>query len=982
MTHSEEAIMLKKQHLSASGGVLRTVVLLAASILCIQAARGQVEDTLAATLLGGEGIRAGLCIHLDSRDGKLTAALGEKYLVQGLTDNGADLEKARAHIRSRKLYGRVSVSMGSLRTLPYLDNLANAVVVRDLRAARIKGLSVDDVIRMLAPYGSACFGGVNDEGKLKAELEACGVKQIESPTAGWIRATKPYPEEMDEWPMYRHDSARSSVSSDELVRPSTSLRWITGNRTMVRPISELVSAGGVNFYLYPNNTKYTAIDERSKEEPGITVVARDAFNGITLWERKGLGKTMYSPCGRMLAANGWLYTYLNPKDGLMALDGLTGKTVKTFDFAAQVTTYHKGLLICGQGARRAYDSRTGELKWTGVRGIDPLVIDDDKIYVRGKETLTCVDAGTGKPVWTKPIDARAKGGLLCYRDGLIFTSGVSMTGKSNAAMWADTGEFAWSHSYGPPTHSSGRKSLFFMDGKAWLHQGTGKRDGDALVSFDPKTGRQIDLLPMPNKVKHRCYEHVATEKYILLSGIDFFDHKAKKFYGFYGARGSCGSGFLPANGLVYAGPTVCECFAHLRGVSAVGSDAPPTQVEIQAARKSRLQTGPGRPASTTAATTDWPTFRHDSLRSAATDTGVPEALKVQWTARVGAEVTSPVAAGGMVYVAAPREHRVMALAGKDGAEVWSFTPGGPVDSPPTIARGMAVFGCRDGWVYCLSADKGELIWKLRGAPIDRRIVSRSSVESSWPVHGSVIVLGDTVYFAAGRHSEVDGGIRLIAADLRSGKVEWEKTVVRKHYLEMSGRGPKLANEMNDILSTDGKTIYMHRRKFNVQNGEQQDKGTSLSLFGGQGGWLDDFAKPPYKWKFEMQIQRRVNDTNGRNIANGTILGLDGGVIFGMHNDKSIIFTGKGKKPIWTHTITPQECPKAIVRAAGKLIVSAMPDAKDTSRGEIWVLDPDADGMKKVACSLPAAPRHDSIAVIHNAVIVSTQDGQVIYCGAK
>ena len=46
---------------------------------------------------------------------------------------------------------------------------------------------------------------------------------------------------------------------------------------------------------------------------------------------------------------------------------------------------------------------------------------------------------------------------------------------------------------------------------------------------------------------------------------------------------------------------------------------------------------------------------------------------------------------------------------------------GRVDSPPTLHQGRAIFGCRDGYVYCLTADDGKLVWRFRAAPIDQRI---------------------------------------------------------------------------------------------------------------------------------------------------------------------------------------------------------------------------------------------------------------------
>ena len=59
-------------------------------------------------------------------------------------------------------------------------------------------------------------------------------------------------------------------------------------------------------------------------------------------------------------------------------------------------------------------------------------------------------------------------------------------------------------------------------------------------------------------------------------------------------------------------------------------------------------------------------------------------------------------------------HAVCALNAVDGKIRWTYTTGGRVDSPPTYCRGRLLFGSRDGWVYCLRAADGSLIWRFNG----------------------------------------------------------------------------------------------------------------------------------------------------------------------------------------------------------------------------------------------------------------------------
>ena len=95
-----------------------------------------------------------------------------------------------------------------------------------------------------------------------------------------------------------------------------------------------------------------------------------------------------------------------------------------------------------------------------------------------------------------------------------------------------------------------------------------------------------------------------------------------------------------------------------------------------------------------------------------------------------------------------------------------------MDLPPTIHRGLALFGCHAGYVYALSADSGELAWRFRAAPIDERIVAYGQIEGAWPVAGSVLVRDNTAYFAAGRQQLADGGVLIFALNPLTGKKQW------------------------------------------------------------------------------------------------------------------------------------------------------------------------------------------------------------------
>ena len=101
-----------------------------------------------------------------------------------------------------------------------------------------------------------------------------------------------------------------------------------------------------------------------------------------------------------------------------------------------------------------------------------------------------------------------------------------------------------------------------------------------------------------------------------------------------------------------------------------------------------------------------------------------------------------------VVVARPDAHEVVSLDSGDGSVQWRFTANGRIDTAPTLHRGLCLFGTKSGWVYCLRADDGRMVWRLRAAPTEEQIVAYGQLESPWPIPGSVLVVEGTAYFAA------------------------------------------------------------------------------------------------------------------------------------------------------------------------------------------------------------------------------------------
>ena len=176
---------------------------------------------------------------------------------------------------------------------------------------------------------------------------------------------------------------------------------------------------------------------------------------------------------------------------------------------------------------------------------------------------------------------------------------------------------------------------------------------------------------------------------------------------------------------------------------------------------------------------------------------------------------------GLVYVAQIDAHTLNALDQKSGEEVWTFTAGARIDSPPTVEQGRVLFGCADGSVYCLKADDGQLIWRYRVAPLDRRAMAFEQLESLWPVHGSVLIRNNVVWAVAGRSNFLDGGLRLVRLDLESGKMLSETIMDETnpetgHNMQEKLQILQMPVGLPDILSADDKFVYMRSQKFDLE----------------------------------------------------------------------------------------------------------------------------------------------------------------------
>ena len=762
-------------------------------------------------LVRESGVKGGLIVHLGCGDGTLTAALriNERYLVHGLDRDPQTVAVARRNIQSLGLYGAVSVDVWDGESLPYADNLVNLIVAEDLSSTDMK-----EVLRVLAPRGVALIKTAD----------------------GWRKSVKSWPREMGEWTHSRQGPGNNPVTADTLVGPPRGLQWTCDpmwlrSHAFTSSFSAMVSAQGRVFYILdeaPTGIAQDAVPEQ------WTLIARDAFNGILLWKQPlspwGV-EAWKNPTLRFspMAATDCLVAHkdrvmmtLGYQSAVSILDAATGRSLgvcEGSDGALELRCENDILVVNKAGkSLMAFDARDARPLWKiDGRTLDgSLMIDSGRVvyFDTAIKALVCLRLEDGTPAWqnadVSPLTVMAHNGYVALGPALQVLS--VETGK---VLWAGKGKM-----------SKGR--AFLSQDQVWIVSKNDKH----VISFDLATGEErvvIETEDFYSAGHHpRCYDRKASENFLITAnrGSEFISLTGGEHIPNDWARGACKYGVMPGNGMLYVPPDPCFCYPNqaIKGLNAL-TPAPKTPLAPMPVEE-RLQRGPAyedskaaEKASDSASGADWPMYRHDSSRTGAAPTNVSPKLDRRWEAPLRGPLTPPVSGGGKVYVAAKDEHTVYALDSVSGREVWRYTAGGRIDSPPTVDGSRVLFGCADGHAYCLRAVDGALVWRFQAAPTRRLICDKGQLESPWRVHGSMLLLDGIVYLTAGRSSFLDGGIWIFGLDADSGAVRYQTHLdtTMKRRDDATGKpfmpAFHIEGTQSDLLVSQNDAIYLGQYKF-------------------------------------------------------------------------------------------------------------------------------------------------------------------------
>ncbi len=876
--------------------------ILSTMLLALFAMAARTETITPAQLLAQSGVQGGLVVHLGCGDGRLTSKfkINERYLVQGLDTDDAKIREARENIRAENRYGKVTAYRFDGVHLPYADNVVNLIV-----STGPSSVPAEEIMRALTPLGVAMIDGK--------------------------KSVKPWPKEIDEWTHFLHGPDNNAVVQDSVVDAPRSIQWVSKpmwgrSHEEMASMSAVVTARGRVFFITDE-----APLESIRFDADWKLSARDAFNGILLWEKdipqwtdhlRDFRSGPVHLSRRLVAVDDAVYVTLGLSSKVSALDAATGELIRAYEgteYTEEILADNGVLYLVsgtsevnrsGGGLSRrgepepapnrfisAIEVASGNCLWK--KGFEKdefllpltLALKGGRIFYQSTAGVGCLDAATGAENWQavrqtpvkrmgfsaptmvvtenvvlcadRDVDAKtqaAQGGVVWGVHGWN-AEGFPRRGKTTLIAYdAATGKELWSapctEGYNSPV------DIFVVDGVVWI--------GSEYKGYDLKTGALIR--PLDWKVgnvamaHHRCYRNKASQKFIFTgrAGVEVVSLESGWVGNNSWLRGTCQYGIMPANGLIYVPPDACACVPKVKIPGFFAAAPLRTKGGMVLPESPILEKGPAYGAAPAqprphAGAKDWPMYRHDPARSGVTSASLPAKLTQLWRVSLGGKLTQPVASGGITVVASTDTHTIHALRTATGAEAWSYTAGGRIDSSPTLYRGVVLFGAADGWVYALRAADGELVWRFRAAPQERMVGVFGQLESIWPVHGSVLVQNETLYVTAGRSTYLDGGIVFYRLDPHTGEMlsrnvaglidpETDKQTGkedRKIYgFDMEGSG-------SDLLSGDGDAVYMKHLAFDRLG--NRTKVTKPHLFAIT-GFLDSEWFVRSYWVIEADVQ--------------------------------------------------------------------------------------------------------------------------------
>jgi len=842
--------------------LLNPFLLCFVSLLLIASATATAsEDSIVAQRIADKaGISKGLCSVLGCDDAESALELAKSgFYVHILDPEQSSIESLKRIIGEDRLYGRrIVAEKAEFGSLPYADNMLDLVIATCLTKEKLKEISVPEVMRVLRPNGNAILGSRKSLGdpltplQFKHQLRSENLKNVDygiDDLGTWVVITKPPFENVDDWTHWEHGPDNNPVSTDAIIQAPYRTQWLGVPFYIAMPA--ITTAAGGRIFIAMGH-----IAHHIREEEWLnTLYARNGYNGTPLWKRK-LPDGYLAHRSAFVATDDTFYMIDDDGNGCLLLDPETGHEKDRIKIPGQhgqwkwmvllddtllvlageqrdpsettivrstFTHWSWGELSRGYYEKRvpwgfgdtilAYDLDDRELLWSHTEEypIDSraMVVGDKRVYFYCPDAHTgCLDLKTGDVAW-KNDSERVRELIEEPGRGLISTPGFrstcyclytpkalfyeAQTRMNIVAVSKDDGSLMWHRK-----KTSNNPNMLYLEDHLIVGIGPG---GSTLV-LDPLTGETLKDLGF---AKRSCARLTATPDSLFCrgwpEGLTRYDRNTGKVL-FNGAlRPSCNDGVIPANGLLYLGPWLCDCNLSLMGRLALCSsgDFDFNQLATETENLERARGDIRNVEPLQVHENDWATYRGDNSRSSSSKVSVARELNKVWEYSPDNpfDPTAPTSAGGLVFLGGD-DGKVRAVNTHTGELKWVYPTAGPILHPPTIWNSRAYVGSGDGYVYALEAATGRLLWRFRAAPVERRIMVYGFLCSTWPVNTGVLVEDGVAYAAAGM---IDyDGTYLYALDAVTGEILWQNN--SSGHLDSELR--KGVSAQGDLTIADGK----------------------------------------------------------------------------------------------------------------------------------------------------------------------------------
>jgi len=311
---------------------------------------------------------------------------------------------------------------------------------------------------------------------------------------------------------------------------------------------------------------------------------------------------------------------------------------------------------------------------------------------------------------------------------------------------------------------------------------------------------------------------------------------------------------------------------------------------------------------------DWPMWRFDAGRTAASPQELPAELYLQWTRELRRPQSAwpesqdklqfdasyePVVMGQTIFVGSMVADSMTAYETETGREKWRFYADGPIRFAPVAYQGKLYFASDDGYIYCLNARDGELLWKFLGGPDVNKVIGNDRLVSMWPARGAPVLYEGKIYFSASIWPFM--GIFIYALDAESGDIVWSNsgsgsmfTLQPHNSPAFAGVAPQgyMAAEQNKLLIPGGRSAPAC---YNRHTGE-------FEYFWAHGRGYGYQVSVWQQWFFNAGIIHDLTDGRGISGARASVMTKDQGVIALDKEGNLIAYTpdkdAKKAKGLW------------------------------------------------------------------------------------